>query len=58
MDGADAPEARAALSTSAAAAKALAIQVGLAITNQMFDLMGARSVASRYGYDLYCGLHL
>ncbi|ASC71406.1 Dibenzothiophene desulfurization enzyme C [Halomicronema hongdechloris C2206] len=38
---------------AAAAAKTLSIQVGLAITNQMFDLMGARSVANRYGYDHY-----
>ena len=44
---------RAAASTHAAAAKTLAIQVGLAVTNQMFDLMGARSVANRYGYDRY-----
>lgn len=44
---------RGAISTTAAAAKTLSIQVGLAITNQMFDLMGARSVAKQYGYDLY-----
>lgn len=46
-------EDRATVSTQAAAAKTLAIQVGLDITNQMFDLMGARAVANRYGYDLY-----
>lgn len=44
---------RAAASTHAAAAKTLSIQVGLNITNQMFDLMGARAVANRYGYDRY-----
>jgi alkylation response protein AidB-like acyl-CoA dehydrogenase len=46
-------EERAAVSSRAAAAKTLSIQVGLAITNQMFDLMGARAVANRNGYDLY-----
>ncbi|MGB3492462.1 MAG: acyl-CoA dehydrogenase family protein [Elainellaceae cyanobacterium] len=44
---------RGAVAISAAAAKSLSIQTGLAITNQMFDLMGARSVSRSYGYDLY-----
>lgn len=42
---------RAVAATRAAAAKTLSIQTGLTITNQMFDLMGARSVINRYGYD-------
>jgi alkylation response protein AidB-like acyl-CoA dehydrogenase len=46
-------EERGAIAISAAAAKTLSIEVGLAVTNQMFDLMGARSVTSRYGYDFY-----
>lgn len=37
----------------AAAAKALSIQTGLAVTNRMFEVMGARSTASRYGFDRY-----
>lgn len=44
---------RADASTHAAAAKTLSIQVGLNVTNQMFDLMGARAVANRYGHDRY-----
>jgi alkylation response protein AidB-like acyl-CoA dehydrogenase len=44
---------RAALSTHAAAAKTLAIQTGLTVTSQMFDLMGARATARQYGFDLY-----
>lgn len=44
---------RGAVAISAAAAKTLSIQTGLAVTNQMFDLMGARSVSKKYGFDLY-----
>ncbi|NEP16287.1 MAG: monooxygenase [Leptolyngbya sp. SIO4C1] len=36
-----------------AAAKATAIKTGLTITNHMFDLMGARATAARYGFDRY-----
>ena len=46
-------EERGEVAIAAAAAKALSIQIGLAITNQMFDLMGARSVTNQYGFDLY-----
>lgn len=38
---------------AAAAAKALSIQVGLAITNRMFEVTGARSTANHYGFDRY-----
>ncbi|MEO0408246.1 MAG: acyl-CoA dehydrogenase family protein [Cyanobacteria bacterium P01_A01_bin.135] len=44
---------RGAMSTAAAAARALALRVGLTVTSQMFDLMGARATAKRYGFDLY-----
>jgi alkylation response protein AidB-like acyl-CoA dehydrogenase len=37
----------------AAAAKTLSIQAGLAITNRMFEVMGARATASQYGFDRY-----
>lgn len=46
-------EERGTVAVAAAAAKTLSIQTGLAITNQMFDLMGARSVTSQNGYDRY-----
>ena len=46
-------EQRGQVSTTAAAAKTLSIQVGLSVTNQMFDLMGASAVANRYGFDRY-----
>jgi alkylation response protein AidB-like acyl-CoA dehydrogenase len=36
-----------------ATAKTLATQVGLAITSEMFELMGARSTATAYGFDRY-----
>ena len=38
---------------AAATAKALATDIGLAITNRMFELMGARSTAASYGFDRY-----
>lgn len=34
-------------------AKVLATQVGLKITNQMFELMGSRATAATYGFDRY-----
>ncbi|PSB07680.1 monooxygenase [filamentous cyanobacterium CCP2] len=37
----------------AAAAKTLSIQAGLTITNRIFEVMGARSTASHYGFDRY-----
>ncbi len=46
-------EERGTVAIAAAAAKTLSIQVGLAVTTQMFDIMGARSLVKRYGYDLY-----
>lgn len=36
-----------------AAAKSTAIKSGLTITNQVFEVMGARATASRYGFDRY-----
>ena len=38
---------------AASSARTLAINSGLAITNRMFELMGARSVANTYGFDRY-----
>lgn len=35
------------------AAKTSAIKVGLNLTSQIFDLMGARATAARYGFDRY-----
>ncbi len=35
------------------AAKALATKVGLAITSRIFEVMGARATASKYGFDRY-----
>ncbi|MEA5449582.1 acyl-CoA dehydrogenase family protein [Leptolyngbya sp. CCNP1308] len=46
-------EERGEIAVSLAAAKALAIAAGLAITNQIFDGMGARATASRHGFDRY-----
>ncbi len=34
-------------------AKVLATQVGLKITNQMFEMMGSRATAATYGFDRY-----
>lgn len=34
-------------------AKVLATQVGLKITNQMFEMMGARATAAKHGFDRY-----
>ncbi|MGF1537583.1 MAG: acyl-CoA dehydrogenase family protein, partial [Elainellaceae cyanobacterium] len=44
---------RGAMSTTAAAARAMALTTGLTVTSQIFDLMGARAVAKRHGFDLY-----
>ncbi|PSN12892.1 monooxygenase [filamentous cyanobacterium CCT1] len=41
------------IAIAVAAAKAVAITAGLAITNQIFDGMGARATASRHGFDRY-----
>jgi alkylation response protein AidB-like acyl-CoA dehydrogenase len=46
-------EERGEIAVSLAAAKAVAIAAGLAITNQIFDGMGARATASRHGFDRY-----
>ncbi len=36
-----------------ATAKVAVTRIGLAIANQMFELMGARSTHSKYGFDRY-----
>ncbi len=36
-----------------AAAKSLAVKVGLNITSQIFDVMGARATSASYGFDRY-----
>lgn len=36
-----------------AAAKIQAIKAGLKVTNEIFDVMGARATSSRYGFDRY-----
>ncbi|QZZ21555.1 acyl-CoA dehydrogenase family protein [Leptothermofonsia sichuanensis E412] len=36
-----------------ATAKAIAIKAGTTITNRIFEVMGARATASRYGFDRY-----
>ncbi|MGP1387254.1 MAG: acyl-CoA dehydrogenase family protein [Thainema sp.] len=36
-----------------ATAKTIAIKAGLTVTNQIFDVMGARATSSRYGFDRY-----
>ena len=46
-------EDRGQIAVTVAAAKATAIKVGLTLTTQIFDLMGARATASRYGCDRY-----
>lgn len=35
------------------AAKTLATKVGLSVTNRIFEVMGTRSTASKYGFDRY-----
>ncbi|MBE7384211.1 MAG: acyl-CoA dehydrogenase family protein [Leptolyngbya sp. SIO1E4] len=46
-------EERGEIAIPVAAAKATAIKVGLNLVNQVFDVMGARATASRYGFDRY-----
>jgi alkylation response protein AidB-like acyl-CoA dehydrogenase len=41
------------IAISVYAAKAMAIKAGLAITNRIFDTMGARATAANYGFDRY-----
>ena len=38
---------------SVAAAKIQAIKAGLRVTNEIFEVMGARATSSRYGFDRY-----
>lgn len=47
------PEERGDIAVSMAAARAIAIQTGLKVTTHMFDVMGARATATRYGFDRY-----
>ena len=46
-------EERGEIAIAVAAAKTIAIKAGLTITNQIFDVMGARATASRFGFDRY-----
>lgn len=46
-------EDRGSIAITVAAAKTTAIKAGLTITNQIFDLMGARATASHYGFDRF-----
>lgn len=41
------------IAISVYAAKAMAIKAGLTISNRIFDVMGARATASKYGFDRY-----
>ncbi|MDY7537462.1 acyl-CoA dehydrogenase family protein [Undibacterium sp. 5I1] len=41
------------LAISVAEAKCLSHQAGLEVSNQMFDITGARSTSARYGYDRF-----
>ncbi|WP_421656502.1 acyl-CoA dehydrogenase family protein [Leptothermofonsia sp. ETS-13] len=47
------PEERGETAIAVSTAKAFAIKVGTDITNRIFELMGARATASRYGFDRY-----
>ncbi len=47
------PQERGEVAISVYAAKAMATKVGLDITNRMFEMMGARSTAAKYGFDRY-----
>jgi len=46
-------EERGEVAIAAAAAKVVASNIALEITNRMFELMGARSTATKYGFDRY-----
>ncbi|MEM9163509.1 MAG: acyl-CoA dehydrogenase family protein [Cyanobacteria bacterium P01_F01_bin.4] len=46
-------EERGEVAIAAASAKAFAIKVGVNITSQIFELMGARATAAHYGFDRY-----
>ncbi|ESA37951.1 acyl- dehydrogenase [Leptolyngbya sp. Heron Island J] len=46
-------EERGEVAIAAASAKSLTTNTGLVITNQIFELMGARSAAACYGFDRY-----
>ncbi|MGR3278307.1 acyl-CoA dehydrogenase family protein [Acaryochloris marina NIES-2412] len=46
-------EERGEIAISMASARAMAIQVGLKITTNMFDVMGARATAANHGFDRY-----
>lgn len=41
------------IAISVYAAKAMAIKAGLAVTSRMFEVMGARATAAKYGFDRY-----
>lgn len=41
------------IAIAVAAAKINAIKAGLTVTNQIFEVMGARATSSRYGFDRY-----
>jgi alkylation response protein AidB-like acyl-CoA dehydrogenase len=41
------------IALAVASAKTVAIKAGLSITNEIFEVMGARATASRYGFDRY-----
>lgn len=41
------------IAIAVSAAKAFATQIGLKITNQMFQMMGSRATSNRYGFDRY-----
>jgi alkylation response protein AidB-like acyl-CoA dehydrogenase len=46
-------EERGEIAVSCYAAKSMAVQAGLNLTNRIFDVMGARATAARYGFDRY-----
>ena len=46
-------EERGEVAIAAAAAKVISSNVALEITNRMFEIMGARSTATKYGFDRY-----
>lgn len=46
-------EDRGEIAIAIAAAKIQAIKAGLKVTNEIFDVMGARATSSRYGFDRY-----